>query len=143
MAPPEEPPAMRTRAAMHLRPPATLVLSGSDRLSRADVTPLCEQGRAVLERCGRVNVECDVGSVLVPDAVAVDVLARLQLTAKRLGVRVRLVRVSRELKELIAFMGLLEAVPCDELRVEAGRKPEEREPSCGVEEETDPGDLPV
>ncbi len=71
----------------------------------------------------------DVGA-LAPDAVAVDVLARLQLAARRLGLEIRLRHASRELQQLLAFVGLR-----DVLRVEAGGQAEEREQRVGVEEE--------
>jgi hypothetical protein len=45
------------------------------------------------------------------DAVTVDALARLQLAARRHGCRVRLRRASRELGELVAFMGLEDVLP--------------------------------
>jgi len=57
-----------------------------------------------------------------PDAVLVDALARLELAAQRQGCRVRLRNASRELVELITFMGLRDA-----LGLEPGRQPEERE----------------
>jgi hypothetical protein len=50
-------------------------------------------------------VVCDVGGV-EPAAVVVDVLARLQLAARRRGCRLRLERASPELLELVEFMGL-------------------------------------
>jgi hypothetical protein len=57
----------------------------------------------------------DVNAV-PPDALTVDMLARLQLTARRLGTRLELRDASAELLELIAFAGL-----SDVLRVEARR----------------------
>ena len=81
-----------------------------------------------------ITVVCDVGG-LAPDLAAVDVLARLQLTARRLGVELCLRHASCELLELIAFAGLR-----DVLRVEPGRQPEEREQRLGVEEEGELGD---
>ena len=47
-----------------------------------------------------------------PDAVTCDALARLQLAAKRLGCQVRLRNASPELRELVAFMGLEDVLPC-------------------------------
>lgn len=47
------------------------------------------------------------------DAVTVDALARLQLLAARRGCQVRLRRVPRELRELVAFMGLANVLPED------------------------------
>ena len=61
---------------------------------------------------------CDVGA-LVPDAAAIDALARLQLHARRLGAEIRLRHASRELQELLDFAGL-----GDVLRVEAGGQAE-------------------
>ena len=75
------------------------------------------------------TIVCDVGA-LAADAVAVDALARLQLTARRLGLEIRLRDASIELQELLAFVGLR-----DVLRVEAGGQAEQREQRVGVEEE--------
>jgi hypothetical protein len=75
------------------------------------------------------TIVCDVGA-LAPDAVAVDALARLQLTARRHGLEIRLRHASSELQELLAFVGLR-----DVLRVEAGGQAEQREQRLGVEKE--------
>ena len=53
---------------------------------------------------------CDVRSVDV-DAVTVDALCRLQLAARRQGCQVRLRHASTELRELVAFMGLVDVLP--------------------------------
>jgi hypothetical protein len=74
-------------------------------------------------------------STAAADASTVDALARLQLAARRAGVDLRLRHATRELRELLAFAGLEEA-----LRVEARRQPEEREERLGVEEEGQLGD---
>jgi ABC-type transporter Mla MlaB component len=55
-------------------------------------------------------------SALAPDAVTIDALARLQLTARRVGQRLELHDASDQLRELIAFAGL-----SDVLRVEPCR----------------------
>ena len=62
----------------------------------------------------RSTIVCDVGSV-PPDVATIDALARLQLTARRLGLELRLRHASNELQDLLAFAGLREV-----LRVEAG-----------------------
>jgi len=54
-------------------------------------------------------VVVDVGG-LAADAVTVDVLAQLQLAARRLGRRVQLRNVSDDLRKLIAFAGLSEVL---------------------------------
>jgi hypothetical protein len=65
----------------------------------------------------------------------IDLLARLQLAARGCGIELRLRLVSAELRELIAFAGLDEA-----LRVEPRGKREEREERLRVEEERELGD---
>ena len=75
------------------------------------------------------EIICDVGA-LAPDAVSVDALARLQLSAKREGLELRLCGVSSELQQLLAFCGLGAA-----LGLEARRQAEQREQRGGVEEE--------
>ena len=65
----------------------------------------------------------------------VDLLARLQLEARRLGIDVRLRHATPALRELIAFAGLEEA-----LRLELEREPEEREEPLRVQEERQLGD---
>jgi hypothetical protein len=79
-------------------------------------------------------IVCDVGA-LAPDAVTVDTLARLQLTARRLGLEIRLRHASSELQELLAFLGLR-----DVLRVQAGGQAEERKQRLGVEEKRELSD---
>jgi hypothetical protein len=64
------------------------------------------------------------------DLGTVESLARLQLAARRCGVELRLTRVPDELRELITFVGLAEA-----LRLEPRRQAEEREQRVRVEEE--------
>lgn len=68
--------------------------------------------------------------------LAVDLLARLHLVARRRGLELR-IAAPPELCELVAFCGLEEV-----LRLELQRQPEEREERRGVEEERellDPG----
>ncbi len=47
------------------------------------------------------------------DLAVVEALTRLQLTARRLGCRVRLCEASRELEALLALCGLGEVLPSD------------------------------
>jgi ABC-type transporter Mla MlaB component len=80
-------------------------------IARADLPGLCERVCALLERSGHATLAlCDVGGV-EPDAVTVDALARLQLAARRHGCLVRLRAASRELRELVGFMGLENVLP--------------------------------
>jgi STAS domain len=77
-------------------------------------------------------------SALAPDASTIDLLARLQLSAARLGGRLLLRRVPADLERLIDFAGL-----ADVLRIEPRRQPEQREEPCRVEEERELTDPPA
>ncbi len=79
-------------------------------IERADLPGLCQRVCALLETSGAQIARCDVRSV-EPDAVTVDALARLQLAARRHRCTVRLVHASRELLELVSFMGLADVLP--------------------------------
>jgi hypothetical protein len=80
---------------------------------------------------------CDVDG-LTADAVTVDVLARVQLGAQRAGIELRLSNASSDLRELVAFFGLL-----DVLRFDDERQAEERKKRLGVEEEGELDDPPA
>jgi gamma-glutamyl:cysteine ligase YbdK (ATP-grasp superfamily) len=75
------------------------------------------------------TLSCQVGA-LDADAGTLDLLARLEVAARRLGIEVRLLDVSPELRELVAFAGLTGA-----LGLEPRRESEQREEALGVEEE--------
>jgi anti-anti-sigma regulatory factor len=83
------------------------------------------------------TLTCDV-SALAPDAVAIEVLARLQLEARRGGGEIVLRGASDALVDLLELCGLR-----DVLRVEVGGKPEQREQRVGVEEERELDDPPL
>jgi ABC-type transporter Mla MlaB component len=84
--------------------PAVLILSGP--IAPQDIPALCRRACALVERSDAELVVCDVGALVEPDAVAVEALARLRLTVRRLGRRVRVRQSCHELQELLAFMGL-------------------------------------
>ena len=119
-------------------------LGMSGRIERAEIPGLCERVQVLLTLLAVDRLVCDVGAIVAPDAVTVDALARLQLTARRLGREVRIRHASRELQELLALMGLSDVVPlCDSSALEVGRQAEEREVDLRVEEEADPADPPT
>ncbi|MEU4090873.1 STAS domain-containing protein [Streptomyces sp. NPDC026673] len=119
--------------------PAVLVLTG--RLDRAGIPPLVERLRALLRERGGGTVLCDVGGLEgAPDAVLIDALARLQLTARRHGGRIRLCGAGSALRGLLALTGLGELPG---LGFEAGGEAEQREEPFGVEEGVEPGDPAV
>jgi hypothetical protein len=80
------------------------------------------------------SIVCDV-SGLAATAGTIDLLARLQLTARRRGHEIRLRNASTDLLRLLEFAGLAEALP-----VEPGRQPEQGEHAVGVEKERELGD---
>lgn len=136
MPAPDEAPATPPRARPSRREPSALVLVLRDPIDRADFVGLCEHVRRLLEGSGAAGVVvCDVRAFAEPDAVAVDALARLQLTAHRLGGRICIRGARLELEELLALTGLSGVVP-----VEERGKTEQREQPRGVEEERDPAD---
>ena len=109
-------------------------------IAPADIPKLCDR-IAVLIEANDCEVVVDVGELVHPDAAAIDAVARLQLTAKRLGRPLRFKNASCELAQLLDFCGLCAAVPA--LVLEPVGQSEKREEVLGVEEEADPGDLPV
>ena len=103
-----------------------------------DLRLLCDRLRSVAPAAGAVELDCDVGGLAAADAGTLDALARLQLTARRLGWHVRLRHASDELHGLLALAGLCDVVgACPDLRVETGGQAEEREHPGGVQEEGD------
>jgi ABC-type transporter Mla MlaB component len=86
-----------------------LVIAGS--ITRDEVARLVRQSGKLLRSCVPGRVLCDVSAVVDPDAATVDVLARLQLAAKRLGQELVLRPVPPELRELLALVGLDEVIP--------------------------------
>ena len=116
-----------------------IVVAVNGVIGRGDIRRLCRRVRVLLEESGAEFIACDVSAVAEPDACTVDALARLSLTARRLGREVRLVHAGRDLQELVSLMGLHEVLPV--LQLEPRGQAEQGEERGGVEEETDPGDL--
>jgi ABC-type transporter Mla MlaB component len=139
-----DPEGSRTPHARAPQPPPepnTTVVVLSGRIARGDIPALCERIRALLKSSDVRPVVCDVGALVDPDAATVDALARLQLTARRLGYRVRLRGACGELQGLLLLMGLSEVLPIGpELPLEPRGQAEEREQARRVEEEADPDD---
>ncbi|MEU3252710.1 STAS domain-containing protein [Streptomyces sp. NPDC006997] len=109
--------------------PAELVLVGP--VTRDEVTGLCEDVRVRLEGAAVRVVVCDVAGLGPPGLTTVDLLARLQLTAKRAGGHIRLRNPAPGLPALLDLVGL---------RFEVEGQPEQREPPLGVEEAVEPSD---
>ena len=139
-----DPEGSRTPRARAPRPrpePDTIDVVIGGPIAPADVPRLWDPVRALLEGSDLEVVVCDVAALVDPDAVTVDALARLQLTALRFGRRVRLRHACGELQDLLALMGLSDVVPiAPGLPLEPGGQAEQREPARGIEEEADPTD---
>ena len=112
--------------------------------TRADVPTACARLRALVGASDADVVVCDVGA-LPADLVAVETLARLRLTARRLGCGLRLRGPSRALERMVAFCGLCDVLPAEDGLVLGGDRgqPEQREQPLGVEERVEARDPPV
>lgn len=112
--------------------PAEIVLAGP--VTRDEATGLCDEVRSLLGATGAPVVVCDVGGLGPPGLAAVDLLARLQLTARRAGGRIRLRDPDPALRALLDLVGL---------SFETEGQAEQREPALRVEEVVEPGDPAV
>jgi ABC-type transporter Mla MlaB component len=127
------------RLSVEMCTPANpMVLAIEGPVARADVPGLCDRVRALLGASPARVLVCDLGGSVRADAATIDALARVQLTAKRLGRRMRLRNAPAELRALLTFFGL-DGV----LRVEAVGKAEERKERLRVEEERELADPAV
>jgi ABC-type transporter Mla MlaB component len=128
-----------------LRPPPgprSIILDLQGSVARAAVPGLCERLRMLLATGDVDLVTVEVGALTDPDAVAVDALARLQLTARRLGSSIRLRHARAKLRDLLDVTGLSDELPRGGDLGRVGREAEERE-QIRVDEEVDPADPTV
>ncbi|GHE13058.1 hypothetical protein GCM10010339_78740 [Streptomyces alanosinicus] len=100
-------------------------------VARDEVAGLCDQVRGLLAGGGGSVVVCDVGGLGPPGLAVVDLLARLELTARRAGGRIRLRDPDPALHALLGLVGL---------RFQVEGQVEEGEPPLGVEEAVETGD---
>jgi ABC-type transporter Mla MlaB component len=123
------------------REPGTTVLVLRGPVDPSDVPDLCDRVRVMLMARRDDVLDCDVSGIADPDASTVDALARVQLTAGRLGRRVRFRGACGELEDLLRLTGLSEVLPCGPPSgLELVGEVEQREQDLRVEEEADPGD---
>jgi ABC-type transporter Mla MlaB component len=130
-----------TPAAGFPREPKTIEFAIAGPILRVDIPCLCSHARRLLESGDADRLICDVSALADPDAVTIDALARLQLTARRVGSQIGLRNASRELREFLDFVGLSSVVRLSRgSRVQTRRQAEQREEGRGVQEEGDPAD---
>ncbi|MFD8674794.1 STAS domain-containing protein [Streptomyces seoulensis] len=104
-----------------------LVLRGP--VTPDEVVGLCDVVRGLAPRSG--VVVCDVAGLGSPGLGQVELLARLELAARRGGGRIRLRDPEPALRALLGFVGL---------GVQVEGEVEEGEPAGGVEEAVETGD---
>ena len=80
--------------------------------ARADVPAACDGLRELVGARDADVVVCDVAAIAA-DLMTIEVLARLRLTARRLGCRLELRNASCALQELIGFCGLRDVLPSE------------------------------
>jgi ABC-type transporter Mla MlaB component len=85
--------------------PQPVVFSVRGPIATGDLAGLCERVCGILSASGASFAVCEVDGI-DPSAATVDALCRLQLAARRLGIRISLRGASSELRDLVAFMGL-------------------------------------
>ncbi len=80
-------------------------------VTREDAARLHEQLRLVLSDAADTAVICDVGTITDPDMVTVEVLARMQVSAKDLGFSLQIRHAGAMLLELLELTGLRDYLP--------------------------------
>jgi ABC-type transporter Mla MlaB component len=95
-------------------PQDAVILALTGPVERDRIATLCEHARTLIARSAADTVVCDLSRLGRPDAVTVEALARLQLEARRLGRRIVFRDACGELRELVAFVGLDRALPCEQ-----------------------------
>ncbi|MCX4669469.1 STAS domain-containing protein [Streptomyces sp. NBC_01381] len=122
---------------MNPKTPPDLILTGT--LDREATHRLCEEARELLRSADADApgvLVCDVADLGPPVLAAIDALARLQLTARRAGGRIRLRNPAPHLRELLHLVGL-------PMEIEMGRCTEQREPPRRVQETVEARDPPL
>jgi anti-anti-sigma factor len=121
----------------------TIVVVVEGPVARSAIPAVCDRFRELLERSSAAQVVCDVSAVREADATAIEALARMQLTAARLGFSMRLLHPCRQLQDVLDLAGLGDVLPVSaQLRLEASGEPEQWE-MLGADEIVDGRDLPA
>lgn len=98
------------------------------------IAALCRSVRLALEETDDVVLVCDLRMATTPDVTLLDALARMQLTARRVGGSIQLRHACPQLQELLRLTGLTEVFPLvSELPLEAQGQVEQGEQLGGDE----------
>lgn len=85
------------------------------RVGESEIADLCARIHSSFARADVSTVIVDVSGVVDPDVKALDALARLHLTAKRMGRHIKIRHTCRQLEDLVAFAGLRDVLlGCDD-----------------------------
>lgn len=90
--------------------PGTVVASVTGHVTDDDLRRACEALGGLLVGTDACLVVCEVSARAAPDAATANAVARLALTARRHGRPVLLRHASRDLRRLLRFMGIADAV---------------------------------
>jgi ABC-type transporter Mla MlaB component len=75
-----------------------------------DIPALCDCVRDLLTHTDGRAISCDLSALVDPDADTIGALARVHLTARRVGGQVRLTRAPKVLLDLVALVGLTDVL---------------------------------
>jgi hypothetical protein len=75
------------------------------------IEALCRRVRRVLRATDHAVLICDLRRVTEPDVTVIDALARMQLTARRLGRSIELRHACPQVQELVRLAGLADVLP--------------------------------
>ena len=81
------------------------------RVAADRVEELAADASRLLAGALRAPIVCDVADIAEPNGATVDLLARIRLAARGLGVSVQFTNVSPALDELLAVSGLQDVLP--------------------------------
>jgi hypothetical protein len=104
--------AIPTRARWPWRGPRAVVVGIRGPVDPAATPLFCTRLAGVVERVGAATVICDVARLGPPDPAALDAVARVRLTAARLGRATYLLGACPVLQDLLVICGLAELLPC-------------------------------
>ncbi|MDI2125334.1 STAS domain-containing protein [Yinghuangia seranimata] len=100
-------------AALNVRVVGGTVVVRIGAIGRADVPLLCAKAEAWLTAVPDAPLRCEVGAGARADLVVVDALARLRLAARRHGRDYRVDGAPPALRDLLALVGLRDALGAD------------------------------
>ncbi len=125
MAAPEQPqPGNPPAVVRAIRPTSDrdeILLVFAGHIDRQNAPGLADQTRELLEGCGAAVAICDMSMIDRADAATVDLLCRIRLITRRMGLVLEVRAASDDFRELLYLMGLSDVLPA---RPASGVEPE-------------------